>query len=150
MQSEPTTTSCEFKFCSCRGLINTTLCDQFVSSLRQVGGFVTVLRFAPPIILPLPPYSFITFPRQTMIKSYLSSIVCLICITVLVIPQYNQSSVVTNQYLIEVKQVKIMRFSVIYYDCTTKLKSCLFWGGQSQNTPVYYKLSNGIMVMTSK
>ena len=137
MQSEPTTASCEFKFRSCRGLINTTFCDKFVSSLRQVGGFVSVLRLLHQLYSPSPLTPYITFPRQTMIKSYLSSIVCLICITVLVIPQYNQSSVVTNQYLIEVKQVKIMRFSVIYYDCTTKLKSCLFFRGQSQNMPVY-------------
>jgi len=29
----------------------TTLCDKFVSDLRQVGGFLRVLRFPPPIKL---------------------------------------------------------------------------------------------------
>ena len=51
MQSEPTTISCEFKFRSCRGLINTTLCDKFVSNLQQVSGFLQVLQFPPPIKL---------------------------------------------------------------------------------------------------
>jgi hypothetical protein len=30
---------------------NTTLCDKFVSDLWQVGGFIRVLWFAPPIKL---------------------------------------------------------------------------------------------------
>ena len=32
-----------------RNVLDTTLCDKFVSDLRQVGGFLRVLRFPPPI-----------------------------------------------------------------------------------------------------
>ena len=32
-------------------VLNTTLCDKFVSDLRQVGGFLPVLPFPPPIKL---------------------------------------------------------------------------------------------------
>jgi hypothetical protein len=34
-----------------QGVLDTTLWDKFVSDLRQVGGFLRVLRFAPPITL---------------------------------------------------------------------------------------------------
>jgi len=34
-----------------RGELDTTLCDKFISDLRQVGGFLRVLRFPPPIKL---------------------------------------------------------------------------------------------------
>jgi len=34
-----------------RGVLNTILCDVFVSYVRQVGGFHHVLRFQPPIKL---------------------------------------------------------------------------------------------------
>jgi hypothetical protein len=46
MQSMPISTkSCEFESCSWRGGLNTTLYD----NLRQVGGFLQVLLFPPPI-----------------------------------------------------------------------------------------------------
>ena len=32
-------------------VLDTTLCDKFVSDLRQVGGFLRILRFPPPIKL---------------------------------------------------------------------------------------------------
>jgi hypothetical protein len=34
-----------------RGVLDTTLCYNFVSDLRQVGGFLQALRFPPPIKL---------------------------------------------------------------------------------------------------
>jgi len=34
-----------------RGVLDTALCDKFVSYLRRVGGFFRVLRFPPPIKL---------------------------------------------------------------------------------------------------
>ena len=34
-----------------RGVLNTTSCDKFVSDLRQIGGFLRVLWFPPPIEL---------------------------------------------------------------------------------------------------
>jgi len=34
-----------------RGVLETTLCDKFVSDLRQVSGFLRVLQFPPPIKL---------------------------------------------------------------------------------------------------
>ena len=34
-----------------RGVLDTTLFDKVVSDLRQVGGFIPVLRFPPPIKL---------------------------------------------------------------------------------------------------
>ena len=43
--------SCEFKPRSWRGVLDTTLCDKVVSDLRQVGGFLRVLRFPPPMKL---------------------------------------------------------------------------------------------------
>ena len=46
--------SCEFEPRSWRGVLDTTLCDKFVSDLRQVGGFLQVLqvlRLLPPIKL---------------------------------------------------------------------------------------------------
>ena len=43
--------SCEFEPCSWRGVLDTTLYDKFVSDLRQVGGFLGVLRFPPSIKL---------------------------------------------------------------------------------------------------
>jgi hypothetical protein len=43
--------SCEFEPRSWRSVPNTTSCDKFVSDLRQVGGFLRVLRFPPPIKL---------------------------------------------------------------------------------------------------
>jgi hypothetical protein len=42
---------CEFESRSWRGVLDTTLCDECVSDLRQVGGFLRVLRFPPPIKL---------------------------------------------------------------------------------------------------
>jgi hypothetical protein len=33
---------------SWRGVLDTTLCDKFVSNLRQVGAFLRALRFPPP------------------------------------------------------------------------------------------------------
>jgi len=41
--------SCEFEPHSRRGVFDTTLCDKFVSDLRQVSGFLRVFRFPPPI-----------------------------------------------------------------------------------------------------
>ena len=41
----------EFERCLFRGVLDTTLCDKFVSDLRQVGGFLWVLMFPPPIKL---------------------------------------------------------------------------------------------------
>ena len=41
--------SCEFEHRSWRGVPDTTLCDEVVSDLRQVGSFLWVLRF-PPLI----------------------------------------------------------------------------------------------------
>ena len=32
-----------------RGVLDITLCDKLVSDLRQVGGFLRILRFPPPI-----------------------------------------------------------------------------------------------------
>jgi hypothetical protein len=32
-----------------RGVLDTTLCEKCVSDLRQVGGFLRVLRYPPPI-----------------------------------------------------------------------------------------------------
>jgi hypothetical protein len=43
--------SCEFKPRSWRGVLDTKLCEKFVSELQQVGGFLRVLRFPPPIKL---------------------------------------------------------------------------------------------------
>ena len=43
--------SCEFKSLSWRGVLNTTLCDKFVSDLRQVGDFLRIFLFPPPIKL---------------------------------------------------------------------------------------------------
>jgi len=43
--------SCEFEPCSWQDVLDTTLCDKFVSGLRQVGGFLQVLQFPPPIKL---------------------------------------------------------------------------------------------------
>jgi hypothetical protein len=45
--------SCEFESCSWRDILDTTLPDviKFVSDLRQVSGFLQVLRFSPPIKL---------------------------------------------------------------------------------------------------
>ena len=34
-----------------RGVLDTTLCEKFISDLRQVGGCLRVLRFPPPIKL---------------------------------------------------------------------------------------------------
>jgi hypothetical protein len=45
---------CEIESWSLRGVLDTAICDkvcQFVSELRQVGGFLWVLRFNPPIKL---------------------------------------------------------------------------------------------------
>jgi hypothetical protein len=42
---------CEFEFCSWLGVLDTTLCDKFVSGLRQIGGFLWILQFPPPIKL---------------------------------------------------------------------------------------------------
>jgi hypothetical protein len=42
---------CEFESLSWPGVVDTTLCDKFVSDLRQVGGFLRVLRFPPSIKL---------------------------------------------------------------------------------------------------
>ena len=39
--------SCEFEPCSWRGMLDTTLCDKFVSDLWQVNGFLRVLCFPP-------------------------------------------------------------------------------------------------------
>ena len=36
---------------SWRDVLDTTLCDKFVSNLRQVGAFLRALRFSPPINL---------------------------------------------------------------------------------------------------
>ena len=46
MQSVPITTL-TFR----QGVLETTLCDRFVSDLRQVGGFLRVFPFPPPIKL---------------------------------------------------------------------------------------------------
>jgi hypothetical protein len=43
--------SCEFESRSWRGVLDTTLCDKFAGDLRQVGGFLRVLRFPSPINL---------------------------------------------------------------------------------------------------
>jgi hypothetical protein len=43
--------SCEFEPRWWRGVLDTTLCDKVDSDLRQVGEFVLVLRFPPPIKL---------------------------------------------------------------------------------------------------
>jgi hypothetical protein len=43
--------SCEFESRSCRGVLDTTLRDKFFSDLWQVGGFLRVLQFPPPIKL---------------------------------------------------------------------------------------------------
>jgi len=43
--------SCKFEPRSQRGVLDTTFCDKFVSDLWQVGGFLWVLRFPPPIKL---------------------------------------------------------------------------------------------------
>jgi len=43
--------SCEFEPRSWRGVLDTTLCIQFVSDLRQICCFFRVLRFPPPIKL---------------------------------------------------------------------------------------------------
>jgi len=37
----------EVPFSTGRGVLDTTLCDKFVSDLRQVGGFLRVLQFPP-------------------------------------------------------------------------------------------------------
>ena len=42
---------CEFASCSWQGVLDTTLCDKVVSDLWQVGGFLQVLWFPPPIKL---------------------------------------------------------------------------------------------------
>jgi hypothetical protein len=42
---------CEFESRSWRSVLDTTLCDNFVNDLRQVGGFLLVLRFPPTIKL---------------------------------------------------------------------------------------------------
>ena len=42
---------CEFESRSWQGVLDTTLCDNFVNDLRQVGGFLLVFRFPPPIKL---------------------------------------------------------------------------------------------------
>jgi hypothetical protein len=42
---------CQFEFRSWRGVLVTTLCDKVVSDLRQVGGFLWILRFSPSIKL---------------------------------------------------------------------------------------------------
>jgi len=34
-----------------RGVLNTTLCEKFISDLRQIGDFLQALRFSPPIKL---------------------------------------------------------------------------------------------------
>ena len=46
--------SCEFEPRSWRGVLDTKLCDTFVSDFRQVGGFLRVFRFLPPITLITP------------------------------------------------------------------------------------------------
>jgi hypothetical protein len=46
----PITTN-EFELRSWRGVLDTTLCDQVVSDLPQVSGFLRVLWFPPPIKL---------------------------------------------------------------------------------------------------
>jgi hypothetical protein len=46
----------EFELRSWRGVLDTTLCDKFVSELRQVGGFPRVPRFPPPIKLTRAPH----------------------------------------------------------------------------------------------
>ena len=43
--------SCVFEPRSMRDVLDTTLCDKVVSDLRQVGGFLRVLWFPPPIKL---------------------------------------------------------------------------------------------------
>jgi hypothetical protein len=43
--------SCDFKSCSWRGIPDRTYVIKFVSDLQQVGGFIKVLRFPPPIKL---------------------------------------------------------------------------------------------------
>jgi hypothetical protein len=43
--------SCEFEFRSWSGVLDTTLCDTITSDLRQVLGFLLVLRFPPSIKL---------------------------------------------------------------------------------------------------
>jgi hypothetical protein len=42
--------SCEYELHSWRGVLNTPLCDK-ANDLRQVGDFLRVLRFPPPIKL---------------------------------------------------------------------------------------------------
>ena len=42
---------CEFESSLCRGVLDTIYVIKLVSVLRQVGGFLRVLRFSPPIKL---------------------------------------------------------------------------------------------------
>jgi len=43
--------SCEFASCTWQDVLDTALCDKVVSDLWQVGGFLQVLWFLPPIKL---------------------------------------------------------------------------------------------------
>ena len=43
--------SFEFEYHSWRGVFDTTLCDKIFSDMQQVGGFLPVLWFFPPIKL---------------------------------------------------------------------------------------------------